>query len=97
MVILIENRKGEVINFDIIVPTEKGAVYICKFVGEMELASVSTGLGKWVIVNNAHCLLRHRNVDSVRKTANELSWVFTHGMFNVCEHCAKAMVKQKNV
>ena len=30
-VVCIENRKGGVVNFDIVVPTEKGAIYACKF------------------------------------------------------------------
>jgi hypothetical protein len=33
--IRIENRKGDVIDFDIVVPTEKGAIYACKFVHTM--------------------------------------------------------------
>ena len=30
--IRIKNRKGDVIDFDIVVPTEKGAIYACKFI-----------------------------------------------------------------
>ena len=52
----IENGENVVINFNIIVPTEKGAVYACKYVRETELASVSMG----VSVNIAHCLLGQR-------------------------------------
>jgi hypothetical protein len=39
--ICIENRKGEVINFDIVVPTEKGAIYACKFVCIVEVTTAS--------------------------------------------------------
>jgi hypothetical protein len=65
--ICIENGKGRggVINFDIIVSTEKGTVHACKFVQETELASVNMGAGTWVSVNIAHCLLRHRKEDSM--------------------------------
>ena len=40
--IRIENGKGEVIDFDIVVPTEKGAIYACKFVCTVEVTMAST-------------------------------------------------------
>ena len=68
----IENRKGRVINFDLIVSTEKGAVspQICV---ENRLAYVSTRAGTRVIVNVALCLPGLRNKDSMKKTEKELS------------------------
>ena len=65
--IRIENGKGEVIDF-----TEKGVIYVCKFVGTVEVATVSAENMMKVNINMAHCLLGHQNEDSVWKTAREL-------------------------
>ena len=45
----------------------------------------------------AHCLLGHRNEDSVQKTARELGWFIMRGMLMPCEHCARSKAMQKNV
>ena len=57
--IRIENGKGEVIDFDIVVPTEKGAIYACKFVCTVEVATASPERTMKVKINMAHCLLDH--------------------------------------
>jgi hypothetical protein len=95
--IRIENGKGEVIDFDIVVPTEKGAIYACKFTCTVEVATASAENTMRVNINIAHCLLGHRNEDSVRKTAKELGWVLTRGTLKPCEYCARSKAKQKNV
>ena len=85
------------INFDIVVPTAKGAVYVCKFVQETEVVTANTDVGACMNINTAHCLLGHRNEDSVRKTAKEMGWVLTRGNLRPFKHCAKSKAKQKNV
>ena len=40
--IWIESKKGDTINFDIVVPTENGAIYTCKFARTIEVAAVHT-------------------------------------------------------
>ena len=45
LLISIENRKGGVISFDIVVSTDKGVVYACKFVCLTEVAMV---VPRWV-------------------------------------------------
>ena len=87
--------KGGVVNYDIVVSTEKGAVCACKFVWEAELASVGIDAGTWANVNTAHCLLGHKNEDSTRKTSKELGWVFMHGTLKAFEHCMKLKAIQK--
>ena len=72
--IRIENGKGGTIDFDIVVPTEKGALYACKFVRSVEMAGASIGKAMRLNINMAHCLLGHQNKDSVHKTARELGW-----------------------
>jgi hypothetical protein len=54
--IRIENEKGEVIDFDIVVPTEKDA---CKFVCTVEVATANAENTMKVDINTAHCLLAH--------------------------------------
>jgi hypothetical protein len=52
----IENRKGGAINFDIVVPTEKGAIYACKFACTIEVATASMNNVVRLNINMAHCL-----------------------------------------
>ena len=93
--IQIENGKGRVINFDIVVPTGKGAVYVCNFVRGMEIALACTTIGMHMNINTAHCLLGHRNKDSIRKTAKQMGWELTRGSLKPCTHCVKSKAKQK--
>jgi len=58
-IICIENGKGEVINFDIVVSTEKGAIYACKFLCTLEVVTASAENTMKVNINMAHCLLGH--------------------------------------
>jgi hypothetical protein len=95
--IRIENRKGEVIDFDIVVPIEKGAIYACKFVRTVEVTTASAERTMKVNINMAHCLLGHRNEDSVQKPAKESGWVLTLGTLIPCEYCDRSKAKQKNV
>jgi hypothetical protein len=55
--IRIENKKGDVIDFNIVVSTEKGAIYACKFVRTMEIATASTEDMVKLNMNMAHCQL----------------------------------------
>ncbi len=57
--IRVKNRKGGVIDFDIVVPTEKGAIYACKFVHFDEIAASSMEYGIKMSITMAHCLLGH--------------------------------------
>ena len=95
--IRVKNEKGGRIDFDIVVPTEKGAIYACKFSRCVEVAAGSVTMPMRLNINRAHCLLGHRNEDSVRKTAREFGWVLMHGILMPCEHCARSKAKQKNV
>lgn len=67
-VIHVENRKGEVIKFNIVVPTSNGAVYTCRFACSTEVLAASTDMGLTMNINIAHSVLGHRNDDSVQKT-----------------------------
>ena len=95
--IRVENEMGGRIDFDIVVPTEKGAIYACKFLHCVEVAAGSVTMPMRLNINRAHCLLGHRNEDSVRKTAKELGWILTRGTLKPCEHCAQSKARQKNV
>ena len=95
--IRVENKKGGIIDFDIVVPTEKGAIYTCKFLRCVEVAAGSVTMPIRLNINRAHCLLGHRNKDSVHKTARELRWVLTCGTLKPCKHCTQSKARQKNV
>jgi hypothetical protein len=57
--ICIENGTGEVIDFDIVVPTEKGAIYACKFLRTVGVVTASAEYMMKVNINIAQCLLGH--------------------------------------
>ena len=78
--IRIENDNGGVISFDIVVLTEKGTIYVCKFMRAAEVVTASTDCGIWLNINMAHYLLDHRNEGSGHKTGKELEWVIVQGM-----------------
>ena len=94
--IRIENGKGGTIDFDIVVPTEKVAIYACKFAWSIEVTAGSMTKAMRLNINMAHCLLGHRNEDSVLKTARELGWTLTRGTLKPCRHCTQSKGRQKN-
>ena len=52
---------------------------------------------KSVSIKVAHKLLGHMDEPATRKAAANLGWTITRGTLGVCESCAKAKAKQKNV
>jgi len=75
--IRIEHGKDGTIDFDIVVPTEKGAIYTCRFARCVEVTAGSVTKPMRLNINMAHCLLGHRNEDSLCKTAREIGWTLT--------------------
>ena len=63
----------------------------------MEIALACTFKGVQMNINTTHCLLGHKNKDSIRKTAKQMGWELTRGSLKPCEHCTKSKAKQKNV
>jgi hypothetical protein len=57
--IRIKNGKGGTIDFDIVVLTEKGAIYARKFARSVEVAARSVTKTMRLSINMAHCLLGH--------------------------------------
>jgi hypothetical protein len=84
--ICIENGKGGMIEFDIVVPTEKGEIYACRFSRCIEVTAGCMTKPMRLNINTAHCLLGHQSEDSVCKTARELGWTITHGTLKPCKH-----------
>ena len=78
-----ENGKDEVIEFNIEfnidVPTAKGAIYACRFASSTEVSTASTDAGLKVKITRAHCLLGNTNEGSVHKITRDLGWVLTCG------------------
>ena len=95
--ITVRHPSGSVIDFDIVIPTEKGAIFACWFICDAELACISTEAGTTMNITKAHGLLGHGNEEATRQTSKELGWVITRGKLDPCLHCAKSKAKQKNV
>ena len=95
--ITVKNAKENIINFDIVIPTARWAIYACRFIRDAELAATSTGIETRMNINKAHTLLGHGSEDTTRQTALELRCTITQGTLQPCKHCAKSKAKQKNV
>ena len=60
--ITIKSESGAVINFDIVVPTPRGAIYATRFICNIELLVVSTKTKTQITLDKAHGLLGHCNM-----------------------------------
>jgi hypothetical protein len=94
---------GSVINFDIVVRTTRGAIYVGRFVrlacddgAEIIGANPSTKPRKMSILA-AHRMLGHKSKDSTRRTAKALGITIMRGNMPVCEACTLSKAKQKNI
>lgn len=95
--ISIANEKGDVISFDIVVKTSRGAVFAARFIRDAEINAACTDKGVKMDINKAHALLGHGDLESTRESAKALGWTISRGAFKPCVHCAKSKAKQKNV
>jgi hypothetical protein len=86
-----------VIHFDIVIKTKLGAVYAAKFARSEEISAVNTEAGTKMNINRAHQLLGHKSEANTRKSAKALGIVITRGKMEVCEACALAKAKQKDI
>eukprot|EP00956_Cyclotella_meneghiniana_P014217 scaffold21223_cov41-Cyclotella_meneghiniana.AAC.1 len=70
--ISIGNSEGDVIHFDIVVKTPRGAIFVAHFVRDSEVGAASTDAGTSMNIKKAHALLGHGDEESTRKTAKHL-------------------------
>ena len=100
---IVAEKDGIQIKFDIVIPTASGAIYAGRFRRRsMELAAASgdaTTNNKVHKTNitTLHALLGHSNEDANRQSARALGIELSRGSLHACEDCAKAKAKQKNV
>ena len=91
--------KGQAtINFDIVIPTKKGAIY-CAYIkrktnGEVQAGNLVSGS---IDAARAHDLLGHSHEDSTKETARYLGWNVKKGGMGKCQSCAEVKAKQKNI
>ena len=95
--ITVGNKDGSEINFDIVIPTVRGAIFACRFIRDADTGAVSTDAGTTMNIEKAHRLLGHGDEESTRQTAKHLNWVITRGTLKPCLACAMAKSKQKNI
>ena len=93
--ISIGDSEGNVIHFDIVVKTPRGAIFATRFDRESEVNAASTEKGTRMNITKAHALLGHGDEESTRATAKHLGWTITRGKLKPCVQCAKSKAKQK--
>jgi hypothetical protein len=82
-----------------IINTPKGALYVGKFSrkGGNEEVVGATSKAPYCNIKKAHELLGHNNENDSRQMASHLGWTITRGPLGMCESCANAKARQKNV
>ncbi len=85
--------------FNIVINTPKGALYVGKFSrkGGDEVMGGAANNAPTYNIKKAHELLGHNNENDTRQMASHLGWTITRGPLGVCESCANAKARQKNV
>lgn len=94
--IAVSDMDGRTIVFDIVIKTQRGAIYATRFARDAEVSVASTDFGAKMSIQRAHALLGHGDEESTRQTAKELGWKLTRGTLKPCEACAVAKAKKKN-
>ncbi len=85
--------------FNIVINTPKGAQYVGKFSRKRgdEVVRGATSKAPTYNIKNAHELLGYNNENDTMQMASHLGWAITRGPLGVCESCANAKARQKNV
>jgi hypothetical protein len=91
--------------FNIVIDRPKGAIFALYLMHNTELASAATGITNKVhklapvsmTIMQAHRWFGHTNKEATGKAASHLRIKITHGTLKVCEACARAKAKQKNI
>jgi hypothetical protein len=85
--------------FNIVIKTPKGALYVGKFSrkGGDKVMGGATNNAPTYNIKKAHELLGHNNENDTRQMASHLGRTITRGPLGVCESCANAKARQKNM
>jgi hypothetical protein len=94
-------KDNVVINFDVVIDTPKGRLFAVRFKRHGQETSLLQAPVKKpkpdLNVKKAHALLGHQSEAITRQICNTLGWTLARGSLGVCEPCALAKAKQKNV
>ncbi len=79
--------------------TPKGALYVGNVRRKWgdKMMGGATNNAPTYNIKKAHELLGHNNENDTRQMASHLGWTITRGPQRVCESCANAKARQKNV
>ena len=83
------------INFDIAIPTPRGAVYAMYIKRDTEINGIM--VDNKINIKQTHDKLAHCGEDLTRRTAEAHGWKLTMGGLKPCEACTIGKAKQKNV
>jgi hypothetical protein len=92
-------KEGMNVCFDIVIPTDKGAIYCVYLKRGCEMANVvAQGMGPktTMTIKQAHDRFGHNHKDATRAMAKHLGIRITQGKMKPCEGCTLAKAKQKN-
>ncbi len=92
-------KGGNSLLFNIVVNTPTGALFVGIFCSQGGDETMGGAVDKAHIysINKAHTLLGHNNEYDTRQIVSHLGWTITRGSLGVCESCANAKARQKNM
>jgi hypothetical protein len=93
-------KEGMTVGCDIVIPTNKGAIYCVYLKRGCEMANVvAQGMGPkaTMTIKQAHDRFGHNHKDATQAIAKHLGIRITQGKMKPCEGCMLAKAKQKNV
>jgi hypothetical protein len=93
-------KGGMTVCFDIVIPTDKGAIYCLYLKRGFEMVNMAAQTEKpklTMTIKQAHERFGHIGEDETRAMAKHLGIKVTQGKLKPCEGCTVAKAKQKNV
>ncbi len=94
---IILQKGSTMIKFDIKIETPGGVIWCGYFKRECEVAAVSEDAQYKILVDQAHCSLRHPDENHTRHIAKLFGWQLKVGEMKPCEACPVAKAQQVNV
>jgi hypothetical protein len=91
-------EKGRnIVTFDLMIPTPKGMMFAMYFTSDAGIAGATIDKSPTMTIEQARVRLGHSSKEGTQETANALNWILPKGTLILCDACAVAKAKQKNV
>ena len=90
-------KDGMKISFDIVIPTNRGAVYAGCFQRNCQVGAAAMARTIPISITQAHTLLGHCDKNVTWRSAAALGWTIEKETMKSCKSCAKSKTRQQNM